>query len=170
MKRQVSEFSRLYQAALRSHLRGRVKPANGLRAKSLGRQAMVIGLETRDLARIHELALISLLLPDCSADTRDRTVRRAGTFFAEAITPIEKTHHLARAITLRIAQLSQRLLRRSTELAASNRLLKQEIAQRKSAEQSLRESEKHYGSSLEQSRAMQEQLRLLSRQIGRAHV
>src|ERR1041384_5703847 len=101
MKRQLSDFSGLYQAALRNHLRGRVKPVNGLRAKSLGRQAMVIGLETLDLARIHEQALISLLLPDCSAVTRDRTLRRAGTFFAEAISPIDKTHHVANEINLR---------------------------------------------------------------------
>jgi len=43
--------------------------------------------------------------------------------------------------------------------------LKQEIAQRKTVEESLRRSEHHYGQLLEQSRHMQEQLRLLSRQL-----
>ena len=51
------------------------------------------------------------------------------------------------------------------ELAASRRQLKQEIAQRKSVEESLRKTEEHYGQLLEQSRQMQEQLRLLSRQL-----
>ena len=43
--------------------------------------------------------------------------------------------------------------------------LKQEIAQRKSVEESLRQSEQHYSQLLEQSRQLQEQLRHLSRQI-----
>src|SRR5438445_11817756 len=47
----------------------------------------------------------------------------------------------------------------------SNRQLKLEIAQRKSAEKSLMRSEQHYSRLLEQSRHMQEQLRLLSRQL-----
>src|SRR5438445_4017620 len=47
----------------------------------------------------------------------------------------------------------------------SNRQLKLEIAQRKSAEKSLMRSEQHYSQLLEQSQHMQEQLRLLSRQL-----
>ena len=66
---------------------------------------------------------------------------------------------------MHLGQVNDALRRRSAELAASNRQLKQEIAQRKSAEESLRRSERHYGQLLEQSRQMQEQLRLLSRQL-----
>jgi signal transduction histidine kinase len=58
-----------------------------------------------------------------------------------------------------------KLSRRSVDLAASNRQLKQEIARRKSVEESLRKSEHHYSQLLEQSRHMQEQLRRLSRQL-----
>ena len=54
---------------------------------------------------------------------------------------------------------------RSADLAASNRQLQREIVQRKSVEESLRKSEQHYSQLLEQSRHMQEQLRLLSRQL-----
>jgi signal transduction histidine kinase len=43
--------------------------------------------------------------------------------------------------------------------------LKQEITRRRAAEESLRKSEQHYGKLLEQSRRMQDQLRLLSRQL-----
>ena len=57
------------------------------------------------------------------------------------------------------------LSQRSVDLAASNRQLQQEIVQRKAVEESLRKSEQHYSELLEQSRHMQEQLRLLSRQI-----
>jgi signal transduction histidine kinase len=57
------------------------------------------------------------------------------------------------------------LHQRSADLTASNRQLQQEILQRKFVEASLRKSEKHYSRLLEQSRHMQEQLRLLSRQL-----
>jgi signal transduction histidine kinase len=50
-------------------------------------------------------------------------------------------------------------------LAVANRELRQEIDRRQAVEKSLRKSEEHYSRLLEQSRQMQEQLRLLSRQI-----
>jgi signal transduction histidine kinase len=126
---------------------------------------MALGLETLDLARFHEQALISLVLPGYSPGVRDRMVRRAGTFFAETITPIEKTHRTAQEANAHLNQMIQTLNQRSVDLAASNRRLQLEIAQRKSVEESLRESERHYSQLLEQSRHMQEQLRLLSRQL-----
>ena len=70
-----------------------------------------------------------------------------------------------RLSNVRLDQLRQKLRRRSAELATSNQQLKQEIAQRKLAEDSLRKSEQHYGLLLEQSRHMQDHLRLLSRQL-----
>ena len=149
---------------MRNHLkqgpRASLQPARGL-----GRRAMTIGLETLDLARIHEQALIALVLPSYSPGTRDAMVRRAGFFFAEAITPIEETHRIAREANIRLNQMLERLHRRSVDLDNSNRQLKQEIAQRKSVEESLRRSERHYSELLEQSRRLQEQLRHLSRQL-----
>ena len=126
---------------------------------------MDLGLETLDLARFHEQALITLVLPGYSPDTRERMIRRAGTFFAEAITPIEKTHRSAQETNGQLIQLNQVLNQRSVDLTASNWQLQQEILQRKSVEESLRKSEQHYSRLLEQSRHMQEQLRLLSRQL-----
>src|SRR5439155_19994999 len=70
-----------------------------------------------------------------------------------------------RLSNVRLDQLRQKLRRRSAELATSNQQLKQETAQRKLAEESLRKSEQHYGQLLEQSRHMQDHLRLLSRQL-----
>jgi signal transduction histidine kinase len=92
-------------------------------------------------------------------------VRRAGTFFAAAITPIEELHRTAVETNLRLEQLTRTLCQRSMDLAASNQQLKAETAQRRLAEESLRKSEQHYAYLLEQSRQMQEQLRLLSRQL-----
>src|SRR5258705_10969975 len=64
----------------------------------------------------------------------------------------------------KVIALSQRDVT-AVDLAAAKRLLKQEIVQRKSAEKSLKQSERHYARLLEQSRQMQDQLRLLSREL-----
>src|SRR5687767_11141103 len=120
MKRKLTGFSRRYHSALRKHLQG---PGNG-RAGGLGHQAMTIGIETLDLARIHEQALVSLVLPDYSPDARESMVRRAGAFFAQAITPIEKTHRTAREANIHLNQMVQTLSQRRLELIAANRQLK----------------------------------------------
>jgi signal transduction histidine kinase len=164
MRRNFTGLSRQYQVALRKHL-GQGPKASLQAAQGLGSRAMAVGLETLDLVRIHEQALIALVLPSDPPEKRDAVVRRAGIFFAEAITPIEKTHRIAQESNVHMDRLNQTLRRRNTDLAASNRQLKQEIARRKSAEGSLRKSEQHYGKLLEQSRRMQEQLRMLSRQL-----
>ena len=166
MARKLNGLSQRYVAALRKHLKQgpQANPPCGT-AQALGCRAMALGLETLDLARFHEQALITLVLPGYSPSTRDRMIRRAGTFFAEAITPIEKTHRTAREANAHLNQMIQTLNQRSVDLAASNRRLKEEILQRKSVEVSLRKSEQHYSELLEQSRQMQEQLRRLSRQL-----
>ncbi|MDB6125540.1 MAG: hypothetical protein JWQ71_4533 [Pedosphaera sp.] len=164
MKRQLNGLSQQYQAALRKHLeqgpRTSLQPAQGL-----GRRAIIIGLETLDLAKIHEQALITLVLPNYSPKTRNTMIRRAGTFFADAITPLEKTHRTALEANVHLDRVNHMLRQRIVDLAASTRQLKQEIVQRKSAEKSLKRSERHHGHLLEQSRQMQEQMRLLSRQL-----
>ena len=166
MARKLNGLSQRYVAALRRHLTQgpQAIPPRGT-AQGLGRRAMALGLETLDLARFHEQALITLVLPGHSPGTRDRMIRRAGTFFAEAITPIEKTHRAARETNGQLIQLNETLRQRSVDLIASNRQLQQEILQRKSVEESLRKSERHYSQLLEQSRYMQDQLRLLSHQL-----
>jgi signal transduction histidine kinase len=164
MGRKLNGLSRRYQAALREYLKPVPKPNSQL-AQGLGRRAIALGLETLDLARFHEQALITLVLPRYSPNTRDRMIRRAGTFFAEAITPIEKTHRTASDANVHLNQMIKTLSRRSAALADSNRQLTQEIVQRHYLEESLRNSEQHYIDLLEQSRHMQEQLRLLSRQL-----
>ena len=164
MKRKLTALSRRYQAALQKHLT-HGSPASSAPARDIGRQAMTTGLETLDLARVHELALIALVLPGDSPATRAAMVRRAGAFFAEAITPIETTHRTAREANVRLNQLIEMLSRHSVDLADSNRQLKREIAQRRKVEESLRKSERHYSDLLKQSQHLQEQLRNLSRQL-----
>ncbi len=164
MTRTMTGLSRHYVTALRKYLKQK-RRASLQSARGLGRRAVALDLETLDVARIHERALITLVLSSASADARRAMFQRAGIFFAEAITPIEKTHRTACEANLHFGQLNEVLRQRSADLVLSNRQLKQEIVQRKGVEESLRTSERHYSRLLNQSRAMQEQLRHLTRQL-----
>jgi signal transduction histidine kinase len=168
MKPKMNGFSRQYSAALRTHVK-RSGPASLQPAVGLGQQAMTLGLETLDLTRVHEQALTALISNDIRPSTRAGIIERAGSFFAETLTPIEKTHRTALEANVQLNEMIGTLNRRTTDLAASNRRLKEEVAQRKAAEKSLRKSERHYGELLKQSRQMQDQLRMLSRQLLSAH-
>ncbi len=131
----------------------------------MGSEALAAGLQTLDLAKLHEQTLVTELLPGCPAGKRAALIKQAGIFFAVAITPIEKTHRSAREATAHLKKFVEMLSQRTVELAASNLELSLEIAQRKAAEEALKKSEHHYAQLLEKSDRLQEQLRRLSRQI-----
>jgi len=76
MESKLTGLSRRYQAALQKHLKQGPR-ASQQSADGLGRQALAIGLETLDLAKIHEQALIALVSPSYSPGTRDGMVKRA---------------------------------------------------------------------------------------------
>jgi signal transduction histidine kinase len=164
MKRKFLKLSRRYQAALRAHLKqGRhasLDPACGL-----GAQALAAGLQTLDLAKLHEQILVTQVLPGSPAGRRSALIKQAGIFFAAAITPIEKTHRSARDAAVQLKKFIETLSQRTVELAASNLELSLEIAQRKVAEYALKKSELHYSQLLKRSDHLQDQLRRLSRQI-----
>ncbi len=163
MKPKLTGLLRQYPVALRNHL-AQNSGANLETARGLGRRAVSLGMETLDVARIHEQALLEVVA-DYSPGDGDGIFRRAGAFFAEAITPIEKTHRTAQEANAHLSRLNESLRQRAVELDASNRQLKQEIIQRKAVEEALRKSERHYSELLQQSRQMQEQLRHLSHQL-----
>jgi signal transduction histidine kinase len=164
MKRQPFNLSGRYQAALLTHLReGRRATLES--ARGLGGQALAAGLQTLDLAKLHEETLIGQVLPGCPAGKRAALIKQAGIFFAAAITPIEKTHRSAREATAQLKKFIETLSQRTVELAASNLELSLEITQRKAVEEALKKSERHYSELLAQSDHLQEQLRQLSRQI-----
>ncbi len=164
METKLANLSRRYQAALLRHLQQEPR-ANLRSADGLGREALDLGLETLDLAKIHEQALVALMAPSHSFGAKDGMIKRAQTFFVEALTRIEKTHRAAMAANVRLSQLNERLHRRTRELAATNRQLKREVLRRQAVEKALKKSEQHYSLLLKQSQRMQEQLRRLSRQI-----
>ena len=158
------KLSRRYRSALRAHL-AQGRKASLAPARGLGSQALVAGMETLDLAKLHERILITEVLPGRPAAKRATLIKQAGIFFAVAITPIEETHRSAQEATVQLKKFIETLSQRTVELAASNLELSLEIAQRKVAEAALAKSEHHYSELLKQSDRLQEQLRRLSRQI-----
>lgn len=159
-----ASLSRLYQVALRLYLKE--GPQADLEpARTLGQQAVTQGLETLELARIHEIAVTSLILSTYSPTTSGVLLGRAAAFFAEALIPIERTHRGATEANIHLNQIIKTLGQRTTELAASVVELQLEILQRKEAEQALRTSENTSSLLLKNSLIMQEELRDLSRQL-----
>jgi signal transduction histidine kinase len=157
-------LARRYEIALRRYLK-QSPSAVSQPAVRLGRQAVSLGLETLDLALVHEQALLKQILPINSSAARERMLKQAGLFFAEAITPLEEGHRVALESNDHLSRMNQALSRRTLDLATSNRQLKKEIAHRKTVEETLRQSEQQTGKLLEQSQLLQEQLRHLSRRI-----
>jgi signal transduction histidine kinase len=164
MKRKLVRLSQRYQVVLQKHLkqgpRASLQPA-----RTLGRQAVALGLETLDVARIHAGALAALE----ASSSRDGIIERAEMFFTEATTPIEKTHRAALKANARLSQLQKRLGRRTVDLAASNRSLKQGITQREAVERALKERGEYLKNLLKESLALQKHLRRLTHQILSAH-
>jgi len=145
---------------LRKHLKHGPK-ASLLQARKLGRHAVRLGLETLDMARIHEEALVTLE----ASSSRDGILKRAEVFFTEALTPIEKTHRAALASTARLNQVNKALGRRTANLAAANRSVKQSIVRRKNVEAALKRSGGHSRRLLEEARQLQKHLQRLTHQI-----
>ena len=162
MKQKLIRLSQQYVAALKKHLRqgSRAMPPCEP-ARRLGREAAALKLETLDVARIHEGALAALE----ASRSRDGIIERAEIFFAEAITPIEETHRAALKANVRLSQLRQTLGRRTMDLAASHRFLKQGIVRRKTVERSLKKSGEHSRKLLKESHRLQKHLQRLTHQL-----
>src|SRR6185437_1403289 len=160
MKHKLIRLSRSYTSALQKHLKQGPRAGFQL-ARRLGRQAVSLGLETLDVARIHEEALATLE----ASSSRDGIIKRAEIFFTETITPIENTHRAALNTNTRLNQVNKTLDRRTVELAASNQSLKQSVVRRKTVEKALKKSEKPYKRLLAESHRLQKHLRHMTHQI-----
>jgi len=147
-------------AALRKHLRE--GPRTDLRpALGLGRRALTLGLETLELARIHERAVATLE----ASNGKNGISKKAEIFFSEALTPIVETHRAALQSKMELNRLTETLNRRTLELASTNRQLQRGIARRKSVEAALKKSGAHYTKLLKDSLQLQEGLRHLTHQV-----
>lgn len=164
MKKKILNISRRYRTELRKRLRG-PNGASARRVDALGRSAVRDGLETLDIATVHGCALLDLMPVDCTEAVRVKTVKSAGAFFLEVITPIERTHSAAAEKFHELKDSNRSLHQRTVELTAANRSLKTEVINRKAAEESLLKSERHHRVLLKEARQMQLRLRHLSHQV-----
>ncbi len=160
MQRKITALSECYASALRQHLKQGAK-AGLPTARRLGRQAVSLGLETLDVARMHEAALAAL----GASARRDGVMKRAEFFFIEAVLPIERTHRAALTANARLEEMNQALNRRKADLAASNHSLKQSVIRRKNVEKALTKSEDHSKKRLAESRLLQKKLRSLTHEL-----
>jgi len=160
MKKKINSLSQRYLTALEKHLKQ--GPQSGLQpALRMGREAVALGLETLDLARIHEQALVALEL----SNIKNGFTKLAGIFFTEANTLIEETHHAARQTKVRLGKLMTKLGERTEELADSNRQLQQGVIRRKVMEDDFARRGQRHQKSLDESLELQKRLRLLTHQV-----
>ena len=154
----------IYLAALRSYLQ-QGTPSDTRAAHDLGSQALASGLDTLDLARIHDQTLLTLLAESPSSVPPEDLTRRTDVFFTEAIMPIEGTHRLALEAATDMQQASSSLERRTLDLADSRRVLREQIAGRRIAEDALRINEDASSQLLKDSRMLEEHLQGMARKV-----
>jgi signal transduction histidine kinase len=163
MKNKSKPLLKRYEIALAAYLDGSAVSDLGV-ARKLGGSAVKIGMETLDLARLHEQVMLVLLDGKPPALKLSMTAR-GRAFFAEVMTRIEENRLGAREATAHLKTMIETLIRRTKELATSNEELKNEVNQRRQVEESLRTSETTTSQLLEKSRQMQDELRQLSRRL-----
>jgi len=149
----------------RKALRGYLEDGAGVDLQSalgLGHQAVGLGMETLDVARVHKKEMKALALPGGTATAATKISGRATAFFGETVVPIERTHRAAARDNVRMKQLAQMLHQRTAETTASTRLLKRSIVQRQAAEVSLKESGKRREKLVAGSERLQKHLRHLT--------
>jgi len=160
MKQKLIDLSRRYVTALRKYLKQEPR-ASLLPALELGRRAVVLGLETLELARIHERALATLEL----SKSKNGVIKRAKIFFTEALVPIVETHRAARQSEIQLNRLNETLNQRTEELAATNRQLQRGVVRRKAMEDAAEKNGKHHNKCLEESLQLQKRLRQLTHRV-----
>jgi signal transduction histidine kinase len=134
-------------------------------AQQLGATAVRMGVGTLELAKIHQAALKTILPSSEKLLNKELTTQRAEIFFNAAMAPIEKTHSNALDAAAELHETHADLDQRTKDLADSKRQVEQKIEQRDLAEDALHTSEETCSQLLIKSRALQEELRLLSRRL-----
>jgi two-component system sensor histidine kinase DegS len=164
IKNARSGLSARYLAALRTHL-GQENLRNGDSAQGLGRAALAGGLVTRDLALMHEQAVIALAGSHDFANTHNGALKRAGYFFTQALIPLEAAQRATRETNRHLQQHNETLRLHTAALASGNLRLEREVARRKAGEGTIRKGSAQYKELFLKSQVMQRKLRLLTRQI-----
>ena len=164
MKRVRATSPAAYLAALRLHLHPK-RPGNGDRAQGLGRAALAAGVTTRELAEMHERAVVALASVYDFSDFRAGAIKRAAFFFTQALVPIEAAERATRKTNRLLQQRNETLRLHTTALARGNRELAREVALRKAGEAVIQKDKAQYRQLYVESQIMQRKLRQLTRQI-----
>ncbi len=128
-------------------------------------RAVQNGLSMAVIARLHDDVLVNHILAVQPQKRHAEIIRRSGVFYSLAMTPeLRRRGECADAVA-RLKRNVALLSRRTVALALANRSLKNEINQRKEAEETLRLSEQRYSKLLTQSDVMQAQLRTMSHRM-----
>ncbi|MEO6005135.1 MAG: sensor histidine kinase [Opitutus sp.] len=157
-----------YLTALSVHL-GQHGQRNGDRAQGLGRDVLGVGFVTRDLALMHEHAVIMLAEKFDFADTGNGLLKRAGYFFTQALVPLEAAQRATRNTNRLLQERNETLRLHTAELALSNRRFVREINRRKRGEEVIKKGREQYQKLFLESQVMQRKLRRVTRQILTAH-
>lgn len=162
MKSQLIGMSQRYLAALRKNLRpGGGIAAAGQAAVRLGHEAVARGLETLELAQMHQHALLALAMPQ----SKPARLKRAELFFTTANALIEETHRAARQGKVTLRRLKTQLAQRTTELAVTHRQLQQGEAQRQRVQRASAKTSKEQARYLAESLQLQTLLRKLTHRV-----
>ncbi len=153
-----------YLKELRAHL-GKKNSGNGDRAQGMGHAALAEGLETLDLALMHEYAMASLASSFDFVSTLDDSITRAGFFFTQALVPLEAAQRATRETNRLLLQRNETLRLHTAALAKGNRRLEREITRRKAGEVVILKGKEQYQTLFKESQVMQRKLRQLTRQI-----
>ena len=164
LKRSSTPFSKRYYKILCGRLASGAA-LQSYQARRLGKEAMSLGLNSLDLARIHGEGLAQWSANNVTALRPDGVLRLANRFLVGVLAPIEGTQMQARNNIAALRNANRALLARGNELQLSNASLRAEVRQRRSAEKSLRMSEKRQQLLLNDARKMQLRLKHLAHQV-----
>ena len=162
MKQKSNQFFQRYATALRKHLKSASRAARPIAsAPALGRQAVALGLETLDLARMHARA-VATLEPN---HRQNGLARRAEVFFNEANTLLETTQRPAHQANVCLNRLKAALVRRPAVLASSDRQWQPGVVRRKVMADAAEKGGRQHHQCLVELRRQQKRLRQLTHRV-----
>ena len=156
----VSYFSALHAAVMAGSTEEAAE-----RAMELGTQAVALGMDTLDLARIHEDALAELLPKGGDKEGEARLVAQASVFFTAVLAPIEQSHAGVMGVETGITKVKRELKKRTVELAEAGRKLKAGVAKRKAADGHLKTSRVQSARLLKESRVLEGEMKAVTQKL-----
>jgi hypothetical protein len=159
MKHKRLILAERYATALEGHL-AHPRPDRVQALAELGREAVALGIEVLGMARIHEAALNALAPPLVRSQAA-----RAAQFFDEVTAPLMEHSRSARSCRIALTLAGAALNRRTSELAASRRMLQRGLVQRRKLEASLKSHHQAHAALLGESLRIQDELRQLTRRM-----